>query len=284
MDAPEELRVAHRAAMEAGTLAADRAGEDFRTAEGTESKSSVNDLVTAVDRACQDRIVEIVREQYPDDRIVAEENDLDAAEGDGREWIVDPIDGTANFATGFPYFCVSIAFRIDGETQAGVVHSPEPALGRTWYAAQGEGAYRSREDTLEGERITVTSHETLDGATVFGRLSEREGSRRVTDAAVALALLENGCKFRRVGVTALNLSLVAEGSADGYIALSTNDWDLAAGELLLREAGGSVRIRPAPEGGHELVAANGHVQDALESIVTHAAGREPGDGTSPRNT
>jgi len=273
MDAPEELRVAHRAAREAGEIAAERAGEDLRSAADTESKTNANDLVTAVDRACQDRIVEIIEERYPDDRIVAEENEANEAADEGREWIVDPIDGTSNFSTGFPYFCVSIGFRIDGVARVGVVHSPEPALGRTWYAAAGEGAYRSSDDSLDGESIGVSEHATLKGATAFGRLSERKRSRRATDAAVALAMLENGCKLRRVGATALNLSLIAEGSADGYIVLSTNDWDLAAGELILREAGGSVRIRESPNGGCELVASNGRLQGNLEEIVTHAAGR-----------
>jgi len=274
MDEPEELRVAHRAAIAAGEIAAERAGEDLRAAEGTASKTNANDLVTAVDRACQDRIVEVIADRYPDDRIVAEENEANQATGEGREWIVDPIDGTSNFSTGFPYFCVSIGFRVDGEARAGIVHSPDPALGRTWYAASGAGAYRSTDHSLDGEPIAVSEHAELEGATVFGRLSERKDARRATDTAVALALLENGCKLRRVGATALNLSLIAEGSADGYVVLSTNDWDLAAGELILREAGGSVRVREAPNGGCELVAANGRLQDDLEAIVTHAAGRD----------
>ncbi|WP_136687868.1 inositol monophosphatase family protein [Halorhabdus amylolytica] len=275
MDAPEELRVAHRAAREAGEIAAERAGEDLRAAADTESKTSANDLVTAVDRACQDRIVEVIEKRHPDDRIVAEENEANEAADEGREWIVDPIDGTSNFSTGFPYFCVSVGFRIDGEARVGVVHSPEPALGRTWYAAAGEGAYRTTDDSLDGELIAVSEHADLEGSTVFGRLSERKRSRRATDAAMALALLENGCKLRRVGASALNLSLVAEGSADGYVVLSSYDWDLAAGELILREAGGEIRIREVPHGSCELVASNGHLQDELEAIVTHAAGRAP---------
>ncbi|MFB6201188.1 MAG: inositol monophosphatase [Halorhabdus sp.] len=272
MDPSDELRVAHRAALEAGEIASERASEDLRAAAGTESKTNANDLVTAVDHACQDRIVATIKDRFPDDRIVAEENDVNQTLDQGREWVVDPIDGTSNFATGFPYFCVSVAFRVDGEPRAGVVHSPDPALGRTWYAAAGDGAYLSTDDTLDGDPISVSDHETMHGATVFGRLSERERSRRATDTVVALAILENGAKLRRLGATALNLSLIAEGCADGYIVLSTNDWDLAAGELILREAGGSVRVRNGPDG-RELVATNGRLQSDLEGIVRYAAGR-----------
>ncbi|MFW6437257.1 MAG: inositol monophosphatase family protein [Halococcoides sp.] len=273
MDAPDELQVAHRGALAAGEIATERAGEDLRGAADTDVKTSANDLVTAVDRACQDRIVEIIGARYPDDRIVAEESGTNDPTDEGREWIVDPIDGTSNFSTGFPYFCVSIGFRVDGEATVGVVHSPDAGMGRTWYAAAGEGAYRSDDHTLDGEPIAVSEHADLDGSTVFGRLSERKRARRATDAAVALAVLENGCKLRRVGATALNLSYLAEGSADGYVVLSTNEWDLAAGELILREAGGAVRLREAPNGGRELVASNGRIQADLEAIVTHAAGR-----------
>ncbi|WP_135662896.1 inositol monophosphatase family protein [Halorhabdus rudnickae] len=272
MDFDAELAVARRAARAAGELIDSEAGTEFRAATATDEKSAVNDIVTAVDRECQERIVTAISEQFPDDRIVGEETGTADRQDAGREWIVDPIDGTANFATGFPYFCVSIAFRVDGKSHVGVVHSPEAALGRTWYAVAGEGAYCATDDG-EGEPIGVSEYGDLAGALVHCRVSERDGARRARDLAVATTLLERGVKLRRTASTALNLCQVASGTADGYVVLSSNEWDYAAGELLVTEAGGTVRRRSAPAMDDEVVATNGHLQGTLERLVDTATGR-----------
>ncbi|MFB6128871.1 MAG: inositol monophosphatase [Halorhabdus sp.] len=271
MDASEELRVALRAAREAGSIADEHAGGDFRTDDDTEAKSSGNDLVTAVDRECEQRVTDVIGEAFPEDRVVGEENPT-ALTGEGREWIVDPIDGTSNFATGYPYYCVSVGLRIDGEGVVGVVHSPDSALGRTWYAAAGEGAYRSDDHTLGGEPIAVSDHDTLAGSLVFARLSERSRAWLASDLAVATALLERESMVRRPGSSALNMCQIADGSADGYVVLSINDWDVAAGEVILREAGGGVRDRGLGDGSREVVASNGSIQGNLEALVDTVVG------------
>ncbi|MFW5950011.1 MAG: inositol monophosphatase family protein [archaeon] len=273
MDYSEELAVAHRAAIEAGEIMDDRVGVDFRSAVDTAEKSATNDLVTAVDRACQEQIVETIVASYPEDAIVSEEDERASATGTGREWIVDPIDGTSNFATGFPYFCVSIALRVDGEERVGVIHSPEAALDRTWYAVAGEGAFRSHDTTLDGEPISVSGHDSLEGATVHARMSERSATRRARDFGVVTALMERGAKLRRTASTALNLCHVAEGSADGYVVLSSNAWDYAAGSLIVSEAGGTVRLQSASAMDMEVVASSGTIQSDLEVIVTSVTGR-----------
>lgn len=271
MDVSEELQVALRAAREAGSIAAEHAGTDLRNAEGTESKTSGNDLVTAVDRECEQRVTDVIGEAFPDDRVVGEENGAGVT-GEGREWIVDPIDGTSNFATGYPYYCVSIGLRIDGEGVVGVVHSPDTALGRTWYAAAGEGAYRSEDHSLEGDPITVSTHDTLAGSLVFARLSERSRAWLASDLAVASTLLERESMVRRPGSSALNLCQIADGSADAYVVLSINDWDVAAGEVILREAGGAVRDRALHDGTRQVIASNGSIQGDLEELVDAVVG------------
>ncbi|WEL17780.1 Inositol monophosphatase [Halorhabdus sp. SVX81] len=271
MDASEELQVALRAAREAGSIAAEHAGTDFRDSKDTESKSSGNDLVTAVDRECEQRVTDIIAEAFPDDRVVGEENEIGVT-GEGREWIVDPIDGTSNFATGYPYYCVSVALRIDGGGVVGVVHSPDTALGRTWYAAAGEGAYRSDDHTLDGEPIAVSEHDTLAGSMVFARLSERSRAWLASDLAVATSLLERESMVRRPGSSALNMCQIADGSADGYVVLSINDWDVAAGEVILREAGGGVRDRALEDGTRQVIASNGSIQGALETLIDQVVG------------
>ncbi|MFW6435476.1 MAG: inositol monophosphatase family protein [Halovenus sp.] len=274
MDWSEDRQVAHRAARQAGEIMDRRVGEDFRSAEGTDAKSNANDLVTEVDRVCQRAVVETIEAQFPDDRIVGEEDDRQNAIDEGREWIVDPIDGTANFATGFPYYCVSIALRVDGETRVGVVHSPEAALGRTYYAVAGEGSYCSHNGGLDGDPITVSDHRPVEGALVHARVSERSGTRRARDLAVVLPLLERGAKLRRTASTALNLCQVAAGNADGYVVLSSNVWDFAAGELLVEEAGGTVRYLETAAMDAGLIASNGQLQETLEGIVAHTTRRE----------
>jgi myo-inositol-1(or 4)-monophosphatase len=271
MDAPEELRVALRAAREAGSIADENAGTDFRKAAGTDSKSSGNDLVTAVDRECEQRVTDVIAEAFPDDRVVGEENETGVT-GEGREWIVDPIDGTSNFATGYPYYCVSVGFRVDGEGVVGVVHSPDKALGRTWYAAAGEGAYRSDDHTLEGEPISVSEHDTLAGSLVFARLSERSRAWLASDLAVATALLERESMVRRPGSSALNMCQIADGSADEYVVLSINDWDVPARQVILREAAGAFRDQLAGDGTRQVIASNGSIQNDLEELIDAVVG------------
>lgn len=276
MDYDAELTVALSAAS-AGIDAMASSGEDLRGAGSTEAKENVNDLVTQYDRESQAAVVEAIRSTFPEDRIVGEEAEHDLAsapEGSGREWIVDPIDGTSNFSIGFPYYCVSIALQIDDETAVGVVASPAASLDRCWYGVRGEGAYVSDYSDLDpedpdGERLSVTEQDDLSGAFVFGRLSERNAERRRIDDGIVHTIMDRGSKYRRTGSAALNLCHVAAGHADGYVVLSLQPWDIAAGVLLIEEAGGAVREQSArvEEDSLELVASNGPIQADLEAIV-----------------
>jgi myo-inositol-1(or 4)-monophosphatase len=267
MDYQDELETAHEAALAASDHVVSVAGTDLRASATT--KTSVNDLVTDADRASQETIQAVIAEAFPDDAVMGEEGDQQASTDADRQWVVDPIDGTSNFATGFPYYCVSIAFRVGGETKVGLVYSPVPALGRVWYAVAGAGAYLSDDPTtLDGDPISVTDHDDLEGALVFGRLSERDAARREVDLAIAAELLDRDVKFRRAASAALNVCMVASGYADGYVILSINDWDVAAANLILQEAGGIASVRDSRlQDNLEVVATNGHLDAALETVV-----------------
>lgn len=240
---------------------------DLRKASGTESKENSNDMVTEADMKCQEMIVETISSRFPEDNIIAEENDYNEST-EGREWIIDPIDGTANFTTGLPYFCASIAFREDGEVKIGLVYSPGSALGRVWYATEDGGAYRSDDLDLDGERINVSEQGSLDGAMVFSRLSERNSERREAEKPLVMDLLDRGIMLRRAASAALNLCMVADGSVDGFNLISINNWDIAAGGLILKEAGGSMRVQDSVfEPYIEVTASNGLIQEEYESLV-----------------
>jgi len=281
MDYATELATAHEAAIAAGERITADAARDLRAEPTTTRKENVNDLVTAADEESQAVITETITAAFPADTVVGEEGDRSTDRNSEREWVVDPIDGTSNFAMGFPYYCVSIAFREAGETRVGVVFSPGSALDRCWYAVREEGAFLSRDpdpdpavwdaddcEGLPGDPITVSDHDRLDGALVCARLSERNAVRRESDLGIVSDLLDRDSKYRRVASAALNVCHVASGAADGYIVPSINDWDIAAAALILREAGGRARVRPSREADNlGVVVSNGTIQGALETVV-----------------
>jgi len=263
----KELKTAYKAAVKAGEIIDQYSGRDLRKHSGTKSKENVNDMATEADRKCQKKIIEIIEDEFSEDNIIAEENDSNIS-SDQREWIIDPIDGTSNFSTGLPYFSTSIAFRENGEERVGLVYSPESALGRMWYAVEDGGAYRSDSLELDGEPIKVSEQENLEGAMIFSRLSERSSERREAEKPILMDLLDRGIMLRRTAGAAINLCMVADGDADGYNLVSISDWDVAAGVLILQEAGGKYRIRKSLfEGYIEIIASNGHIQEEYETLV-----------------
>ena len=193
-------------------------------------KGEVN-LVTEVDLAAEDLIVSRLNAAFPGHSILAEERHAQAAPGLHR-WIVDPLDGTTNYAHGYPVFAVSIALEIDGEMEFGVVYDPN--LQELFTACRGKGA------TLNGTPIGVSRTCSLDAsllATGFPydiRTSEENNLENFK----RFALSTQG--IRRPGSAALDLCYVACGRFDGYWELKLHPWDCAAGYLLVREAGGRV--------------------------------------------
>lgn len=251
-----ELAVATEAAREAG-----RVMEEYR-ADGVsvERKETYTDLVTDADREAQRTIIERIRDEFPGDGIKAEEDDV-RPDGEDRVWVIDPIDGTTNFAHGLPFYCTSIGLRVEGERTVGAVYAPPQD--ELFTAVQGSGA------ELNGEPITVSATDALEDALVITRVSGRFDGETYRDMEIAFLrdLLQQPSSFRRPGVAALDLCMVAAGRADGYAVISLSEWDIAAAALILEEAGGAARIQESCVDGYlEIVGSNGRIQDDLTEV------------------
>lgn len=201
-----------------------------RAPSGISSKSSRTDLVSDADRAADALVVERIRDRYPDDAVVSEEGGR--LEGhSGRTWYVDPLDGTINYLYGMPHWSVSIACADQDGAVAGVVF--DPVRDELFSAGRGAGA------TLGSRGLAVTAVTDVGLALVATGFSY-DARERAKQAAV-LALIAGSVRdIRRAGSAALDLAWVAAGRLDAYFEVSRSPWDSAAGELLVREAGGEV--------------------------------------------
>ena len=232
MHAPQ-VNIALRAARQAGTLIR-------RAAENNDplkvDRKGGNDYVTQVDRAAEARIIEVIRRAYPDHGILAEEGGEQPGRGDGVDhlWVIDPLDGTTNFIHGFPQFAVSIALKIKGRVEHAVVY--DPLREEEFTASRGRGA------ALNGRRIRVTGRAGLEGALIGTGFPFRQDQAPHLDAYMAMfrALVGESAGLRRPGAAALDLAWLAAGRTDGFFELGLQEWDMAAGVLLITEAGGLV--------------------------------------------
>ncbi|WP_244478778.1 MULTISPECIES: inositol monophosphatase family protein [unclassified Mesorhizobium] len=204
----------------------------FRSVMTHSAKRDFHDIVTEHDRASEERISEVIFKQVPDSTIIGEEG---GSKGSGAvTWYVDPIDGTSNFARGIAQWCVSIAAAVEGEVVAGVVF--EPAAGNLFSASLG-GAW------LNGAPIVASSFAQERQATL---LTSFPNVRNINDLGAQafdaqVELLRSFLAVRNLGSGALNLAYIAAGWSDATLGLSTNPWDVAAGTLILRQAGGAYR-------------------------------------------
>lgn len=218
-----ELAIA-AAASAAALVVRAHAGEGPLT---TEVKSP-GDYVTEVDRAAEQAAIQVLRDGAPDISILAEEAGGVRAE---RMWVVDPIDGTTNFLRGFPVVGVSVALVEEGRPVVGAINAP--LLGASWSAAEGEGATDQR-----GRRLSVSTH---PGAGVVATgFPFRRKDRLPRYFGVFEQALTRFEDLRRAGAASLDLAYVAAGVFDGFFELGLGIWDIAAGALLVREAGGVV--------------------------------------------
>jgi len=229
------------------------------------------DLVTDADRAAEALITDALSSRFPGARLLLEEGGARAIDGTGHEgllFIVDPVDGTTNYAAMNPHYAVSIGVARDGVVTGGVV--VDPARGETFVAVKGEGARLFARDDDEGTPLAVSSTDALKDSVLasgfpYTRYTDRDDNHA---EFVALNLLTRGC--RRNGAATLDLAWVAAGRFDGYWEQGLKAWDLAAGVLLVEEAGGratdyaggDVRVQ---EG--RVVATNGRVHDAITRVL-----------------
>ena len=252
------LTVAERAAHEAGAIAM----EGWRGG-GEISKKGRFDLLTKYDLESERAIRERLGTEFPAHRIVGEEN---AETGAGNlVWYVDPIDGTTNFAHGHFFFAVSIALYHDSEGLVGVVHAP--ALGVTWKAAKGSGAFRN------GERCSVSGRAQLEEALCATGFPYDRWTNPDNNHAELALFLQRARGVRRCGSAAIDLCLVADGTYDIYWEKALNAWDMCAGALIVREAGGRVsgyEGEPADPRTGRLIATNGLLHDDAVRTVGEA--------------
>ncbi|HEY8520861.1 MAG TPA: inositol monophosphatase family protein [Gammaproteobacteria bacterium] len=222
------VNIAIRAARRAGELMV-RQLNQLDTIQVTEKGR--NEFVSQVDRMAEAAIIEIVRDHYPDHAILAEES---GEQGEHEyQWIIDPLDGTTNYLHGFPVFAVSIAVAHRGELQHGVVY--DPLRQEIFTASRGEGAQ------LDGRRIRVSKRPSLDKALVATGFPYRMNLEHVDRYLGMLkAVMLETAGVRRPGSAALDLCYVAAGRVDGFWELGLKKWDIAAGALIIREAGGRI--------------------------------------------
>lgn len=220
----EFVSAAEEAARAAGRILQDWAGRF------TVSEKGPADLVTEADVASQAAIYQILQARFPNHGFLGEEG-LDSAPGAEYRWIIDPLDGTSNYVHRFPYYAVSIGLEHRGTLVAGVIH--DPTRGETFSAAQGQGA------TLDGRPIRSSRFDRLNQAMVIasfppGVKADSEPIKRF------LTVLGHAQTIHRSGSAALNLAYVAAGRLDGFWSTSLKPWDVAAGALIVAEAGGRV--------------------------------------------
>ena len=255
-DTRELLLVAVQAAEEAARIQRFHVGGDLDVA----TKSNVSDLVTKVDRLCEERIRAIIGERFPDHAVLGEE--LGGPGGDAEyRWIVDPLDGTVNYAHGFPFYCVSIGLEVRGRLEVGVVL--DSSRGELFTAVRGGGAF------LNGAPIRVSAESDPADSLLATGFSYDPGLK-VQNSEVFTRVQPQVRAVRRPGAAALDLCYVACGRLDGFWELTLNAWDVAAGVLLIEEAGGKVTSGDGSPYRLEepvLVASNGPLHERLLTLL-----------------
>ena len=252
-----DVELAVRAAEAAAAIHRAYADQELQI----ETKSAAIDLVTQADTEAEDVIRAILLADRPDDAILGEERGGPKGHS-SRRWLVDPLDGTLNYAHRFPWYCVSIALEIEGRLELGVVL--DPCRDALYTAQRGQGAYRN------GQALRVTDRTELGESMLATGFAYRAG-KMAENVAIFAAMMPKVRAIRRPGAAALDLAHLAAGSLDGFWELYLNPWDTAAGIVLIEEAGGRVS---GPEGepyrleGDFIVASNGRIHEALLTALS----------------
>lgn len=221
--------------IQTATEAAVKAGDYMKTHQfddvTTRYKGSTNNIVTEVDVSCQQLISQTILSRYPDHHLFAEESDTNSALSADNLWVIDPLDGTSNFANRIPHCAVSIAFAAKGIVYAGVIY--DPWRSELFYAIRGTGAF------LNGTLLRIPAQKEFSAALIAtGFYYDRGELMEKTLKAIGTLLRSNVRDIRRSGSAALDLAWIAAGRFDGYFEYRLSPWDFAAGMLIVTEAGG----------------------------------------------
>jgi len=253
----ERIVLARRLADEAGQLLLTYFGRLKRI----EHKGAV-DLVTEADKAAEALIEAAVAQAFPEDGFLGEEGGLSGAADARWSWVVDPLDGTTNFVHRVPHFAVSIGLLLDGVPFGGVVRHVSRA--ETYHAVRGQGAWCGE------RRLRVTDRRDLLSCLLATGFAYDRAERAAQLLEPFKRALERGRGVRRMGAAALDFVDVAQGIYDGFWEDSLNPWDVAAGIVLVEEAGGRVTAfggRPVALDGGTFIATNGHIHEAMIELV-----------------
>jgi myo-inositol-1(or 4)-monophosphatase len=224
------INVAVKAARAAGSLI-NRAALDIESVRV--SSKQVNDFVTEVDVACEKTIIETLLAAYPGHGIWAEESGTEFGAQDSEfVWIIDPLDGTTNFIHGLPVYCVSIALAVKGKIEQAVVY--DPTRNDLFTATKGRGAY------MNDRRIRVSKRNEIQDCLISTGFPYRAGDNLPKYLSMLGDVMPRCAGVRRPGAAALDLAYVAAGFTDGFFESNLKPWDVAAGSLLIQEAGGLV--------------------------------------------
>ncbi|MGO8702496.1 MAG: inositol monophosphatase family protein [Candidatus Brocadiia bacterium] len=240
------LETAIRAAREAGRLLQEGSRGEIRV-----EHLAQRDVKLAMDKKAEEVILRIVREKFPGHAILSEECGAVGPKSDYL-WVIDPLDGTVNYSRRIPLWGTSVALLHQGREIVGVIF--DPIHGELYHSEEGQGAF------LNGKRIRVSERVPLSAAMIaFGFSSREEQLRRGLATAAQLPLAAS--KVRGMGSAVLHLAYVACGRLDGFFEFGINQWDIAAGIVLIREAGGKVFTRTLPDRSIDLVCSNGLIHD-----------------------
>ena len=260
MDKPTEkrLKVAMKIARAAGDIQRDR----YETPLEIQTKSVDIDLVTEVDRACEGLAVAKIEEMFPEDSILAEEGGGTDRKNALWRWIIDPLDGTTNYAHGYPRFCISIGIEREKERTLAVIY--DPIMDELYHAIRGGGAFRNN------LKISVSQESLMERSLLATGFAYDQKRSKRENVEYFAAFLQTARAMRRDGSAALDLCYVASGRLDGFWELKLSPWDVAAGYLLVEEAGG--RISNLAGGaafgsGREVVASNGIIHDSMLKVI-----------------
>ncbi len=255
------LNIAIRAARQAGKIIIHHLEQPDKL---TIFEKGMNDLVTQVDKSAEAAIIEIIQKAYPNHGIVGEESGFHP--GNEFVWVIDPLDGTMNYVHGFPQFAVSIGIKQRDHLEHGVIYDP---ISQDLYTAtRGTGAY------LNNRRIRVTERNSLKGAlvgTAFPFHDRQAKPHGVPHLEILQKIFMSGADVRRTGCASLNLAYIAAGRLDGFWESGLKEWDIAAGVLIVREAGGFVSDFNAENGFLEsgnIIAGTRKVHQELLDIIS----------------
>jgi len=245
------------ATMEAGEIIQHYFNGTFKI----ENKSSINDLVTEVDKMSEDKVISIIKLHFPGHSIISEEAG-EAMQVSDYQWIIDPIDGTVNFAHGIPICCVSIGLKHKDEMLYGAVYNP--MMNELFFAEKGKGA------TLNGTAISVSKKSDFKTACLVTGFPYKWPNNAEHPIKVFERFILQGLPVRRLGSAAIDLCWVACGRFDGFWEYNLSSWDIAAGYLIVQEAGGKVTNfdgDPYNVFDKETLATNGLIHDEMLRLI-----------------